>query len=186
MNTLRYAWRSLAKSPGFVAVAILALGLGLGMSSTMFAVLDAVIHPYVAYRDPETLFSVNWWFGRRNPMRPPELYRFLRDQSHAFAAVLPVEHTQLVLQAPGGDEEIFVTRVPPRYFPVTGVTVERGRSFTEADGDNVAVLSAGVLPSDVTALVLSEAVLLAAGLAAALQPALRASRANPLDILRAV
>lgn len=144
MLSLRYALRSLAKSPGFVAVAILALGLGLGMSSTMFAVLDAVMHPYVAYRDPATLFQVNWWFGRRNPMRPPELYRFLRDQSHAFAAVLPVERTQLVLQAPGGEEEIFVTRVPPRYFPVTGVTVERGRSFTEADGDNVAVLSAGL------------------------------------------
>jgi predicted permease len=144
MNTLRYTWRSLAKSPGFAAVSILALGLGLGMSSTMFAVLDAVLHPYVAYRDPETLFSVHWWFGRRNPMRPPELYRFLRDETHSFAAVLSVERAQLVLQAPGGEEEIFVTRVPPRYFLVTGVTVERGRSFTEADGDNVAVLSAGL------------------------------------------
>jgi putative ABC transport system permease protein len=42
-----------------------------------------------------------------------------------------------------------------------------------------------VLPSDVISLVASEAVLIAVGVAAALEPARRASRANPLDILRA-
>jgi ABC-type antimicrobial peptide transport system permease subunit len=43
-----------------------------------------------------------------------------------------------------------------------------------------------VLPSDVVSLVLSEAVLITVGLAAALVPARRAARANPLEILRAV
>jgi ABC-type antimicrobial peptide transport system permease subunit len=43
-----------------------------------------------------------------------------------------------------------------------------------------------VLPSDVVSLLASEAVLLVVGLAAALGPARRAARANPLDILRAV
>ena len=43
-----------------------------------------------------------------------------------------------------------------------------------------------VLPSDVVALVLAEAVLLSVGFAATLVPARRASRANPLDIIRAV
>jgi hypothetical protein len=42
-----------------------------------------------------------------------------------------------------------------------------------------------VLPSDVVTLVISEAVLITVGLAAALGPARRASRANPMDILRA-
>jgi putative ABC transport system permease protein len=42
-----------------------------------------------------------------------------------------------------------------------------------------------VLPSDVVSLLLAEAVLLSVGLAAALGPARRAARANPLDILRA-
>ena len=43
-----------------------------------------------------------------------------------------------------------------------------------------------VLPSDVIALVLSEAVLLTVGFLAATAPARRAAKANPLDILRAV
>ncbi len=43
----------------------------------------------------------------------------------------------------------------------------------------------GVLPYDVTSLVLSEVVLIAAGFAAALTPARRASRADPMQILRA-
>jgi hypothetical protein len=58
----RYALRSLKKSPGFVAVAVLSLGLGLGLVTTMFALLDAVAHPYVAYRDPEHLYRIYGWF----------------------------------------------------------------------------------------------------------------------------
>ena len=58
--TLRYAVRSLARSPGFVTIATLALALGLGLSTTMFAVLDTALHPYVAYQEPDQPFSINW------------------------------------------------------------------------------------------------------------------------------
>ena len=44
----------------------------------------------------------------------------------------------------------------------------------------------GVYPTDAVSLVIAEAVLLAVGLAATIAPALRAVRANPLDIIRAV
>ncbi len=141
--TLRYAWRSLAKSPGFVAIAVLALGVGLGLSTTMFAVMDAVLHPYVAYKNPETLFSVNWWFGRRNPMQPAELYRFIRNNARSFSAVVPIERFgNVTLRAGGATEEIGTLRVSPRFFPVTGVAVERGRVFRAGDGEDVAIISA--------------------------------------------
>jgi putative ABC transport system permease protein len=139
--TLRYAWRSLAKSPGFVAIAVVALGVGLGLSTTMFAVMDSVLHPFVPYRDPATLFHVNWWFGRRNPMSPAELYRYIRDNTTSFAAVLPERYAGQVLVTPGGDEEVGVQWVVRQHFGVTGETVARGRTFTPSDGDDVAIVA---------------------------------------------
>lgn len=139
--TLRYAWRSLAKSPGFVAIAVIALGVGLGLSTTMFAVMDAVIRPYQPYRDPETLFGVRVFTGRRNPLRPAELYRFLRDNARSFAAVVPTGGEPLTLRIDGEDEEVWASRVTSRYFAVTGVRVARGRVFVPSDGEDVAIVS---------------------------------------------
>jgi predicted permease len=139
--TLRYAWRSLSRSKGFVAVAILALGLGLGLSTTMFAVLDAALNPYVAYRDPQALYSINWWFGRRSPMTPPELYRYVRDNTHSFEGVVPVAlWGQAALTSNGATSQVGVKRVTPRWFALVGVTPRLGRAFTDADGEDVVML----------------------------------------------
>jgi putative ABC transport system permease protein len=142
--TLRYAWRSLAKSKGFVAIAVVALGAGLGLSTTMFAVMDAVLHPYQPYRDPETLFGVRTFTGRRNPLRQAEMYRWLRDNVRSFAAVVPISGSEVTLRVDGEDEGAWASRVTPRYFAVTGVRVARGRVFTASDGGDVAIVSSAL------------------------------------------
>ncbi len=144
MTSLRYAWRSLARSPGFVTVAVLALGLGLGLSTTMFAVLDAVVNPSMPYREPDQLFTVRWWAGwRRTSMRPQDLYRAIRNETRSFAAVVPeTGDRQLVAEAEM--REMTVTRVTPSYFTTLGLGVEQGRLFGEGDGEAVAVVSRGL------------------------------------------
>ncbi len=143
MTNLRYALRSLARSPGFVAVSVAALGVGLGLSTTMFGVLDAVIHPYTAFREPDRLFTLNWWFGRRNPMTPPELYRYFRDNTRSFAGVVPtVRNDRMSLERGGAPEDVWVTRVTPGWFTLMGVRPSQGRAFTAGDGEDVVVLSA--------------------------------------------
>jgi len=124
-----------------VAVAILALGLGLGLSTTMFAVLDAALNPYVAYRNPQELYSINWWFGRRSPMTPPELYRYVRDNTHSFEGVVPVAlWGQAALSSNGTTSQVGVKRVTPRWFSLVGITPRLGRGFTAADGEDVVLL----------------------------------------------
>src|SRR3954463_11737128 len=43
MTNLRFAFRQLAKSPGFTAAAVLTLALGIGSATTAFTALNAIL-----------------------------------------------------------------------------------------------------------------------------------------------
>ena len=50
--------RALRRAPGFVAIAALSLGAALGMSTSVFALIDAMTHPVSPYARGEQLFEV--------------------------------------------------------------------------------------------------------------------------------
>lgn len=52
---LRFAFRSMRKSPSFTAAAMLTLAVGIGATTAIFSVIDAVILRPLAYRDPDRL-----------------------------------------------------------------------------------------------------------------------------------
>lgn len=76
--------RSLRRAPGFVAIATLSLGAALGMSTSVFALIDAMTHPVSPYRHVEQLYEVRVFGSAR--ISPPA-----RDVRDAVAGIPGVE-----------------------------------------------------------------------------------------------
>ncbi|HEY2805502.1 MAG TPA: ABC transporter permease [Gemmatimonadales bacterium] len=146
MLALRYAWRSLSRSPGFVTMAVLALGLGLGLSTTMFAVMDAVVNPYLPYEHSDRLLGVSWRY--KAPLLEgagdPEIFEALKHHGHVFENLAAIAFETRAMRAGDESREVGVGRVEPGYFPIMRVKPVIGRVFTAADGPDVVVLSQAV------------------------------------------
>jgi predicted permease len=70
--------RTLRRSPGFVAIATLSLGVALGLSTSVFALIDAMTHPNSPYRDVDQLFEVHVFGSAKIRPSSKELIEGLR------------------------------------------------------------------------------------------------------------
>ena len=60
---LRYGIRTLGKSPGFTAVAVLTLAVGIGASAAVFSLADAALFRALPVSEPEDLVGFRWVAG---------------------------------------------------------------------------------------------------------------------------
>jgi len=149
---LRYAARSLRKSPGFTVVAALTLALGIGSTTGIFSVVNAVILRPLPYPEPGRL--VELWGNvkrasveRRGTSLPD--YADWRDQSHSFEAMSWLEDAQFTLAGGDEPERVAGEYVAHPYFGMLGVRAALGRTFRPEEDeapqrDRVVVLSDGL------------------------------------------
>lgn len=130
---LRYAVRSLAKSPVFTIVAIVSLGLALAVNTTMFALLDAVNNPSVPYHDDGRAYTVRYAAAPRNSSTFEERYAAIRDGFHSADLIAPYSLTPASIQSGNALEDGMVANVSPSLFDILGVKPAVGRAFKAGD-----------------------------------------------------
>ena len=138
---LRYALRSLLRSPGFALVAALTLALGIGANTAIFSVVYSVLLRPLAYAEPERLVSIRSALAgaglRDIPASQPEYQDYLREVSalEGLAAVYPIN---INLTGLGEPQRIQAAVVSDNYFRLLGVAPALGRDFTpEDDGGRI-------------------------------------------------
>ncbi len=138
---LRYALRSLVRSPGFTAVAVLTLALGIGANTAIFSVVYSVLLRPLAYAEPEELVSIRAGFtgtGFKDiPSSQPEYQDYLREVTalEDLSAVYPININFTGLGEP---QRIQAAVVSDNYFRLLGVKPALGRDFSpEDDGGRI-------------------------------------------------
>ena len=139
LTDVRYAFRILAKNPGFAAVAVLSLALGIGANTAIFTLVDYVILRSLPVRAPEQLAVI-----ARNPEKPspsfnyPD-YVYIRDHNQSYSGVIASNggSNAMAFAVPGekgtSAEVVAGAHVSGNYFEVLGVGAAIGRVFTSAD-----------------------------------------------------
>ena len=139
-HELRYAARSLRKAPTFTAVAIISLGLALALNTSVFALADAVLHPYVPYPDPERIAIPSFPGGDpKGQLGFDERFRIVRDRMRSYDAIASVTYLRGMMRVGMIAEQHLAFAVSPNLFDVLGVRPQLGRTFS-ADGDAQAAI----------------------------------------------
>lgn len=146
---LRYAGRTLRRSPGFAATAILTLALGIGASTAVFTIVDSVLLKPLAFRDSGRLVAC-WeevgFLGEHAVGPNPRHVDVWQQRTKTFSGLTVLRQMSMGLTL--GKEHPRLTSVlisTSTLFDVLQVQAIRGRTFLPEDGskghDNVAVLT---------------------------------------------
>ena len=137
IDDLRFASRSLRRTPGLTALVVTTLALGIGMTATPFSMMDALIFRPYPVTDPDAVVSLvsttrDNAFGSFSYRE----YLDLRDRTRSFEGVLASAPSQSV----GFSAEVGATPrvkggqlVSGNFFSVLGVEPQVGRGFLDSE-----------------------------------------------------
>jgi putative ABC transport system permease protein len=133
LRDVRYALRTLRRSPTFTTTAAATLALAIGANTAMFSVLNAVLLRPLPFRAPEQLAMV-WTEDPTENLREGRSALWdvqeWRRHSQTFADMATFDSVSTVLAGADGTEQIVAASVSPNLLPLLGVQPILGRSFS--------------------------------------------------------
>ncbi|MGE5278354.1 MAG: ABC transporter permease [Acidobacteriota bacterium] len=133
---VRYAVRTLAKNPGFAAVAVATLALGIGANTAIYGwVRELLLSPLPGIARAGEIAAVE----TRTPARTRidsswADYRDLSEQTRSLSGLVAFQHRHVTLQEKDGARRLYALFVSGNYFDVLGVRAALGRTFTPEEG----------------------------------------------------
>ncbi len=132
LRDLRYASRSLRKSPGFTVAAILTLALAIGANTAIFSALEGVVLEPLPYPNPDRLVVVALY----NPtLKSPTLSSYpdfldWQRNSRSFEQIAAFLDQGFDLTSPGEPEHLGGTKVSSKFFRTLGENLAIGRELS--------------------------------------------------------
>src|SRR5438105_3870440 len=134
-HDLRYAIRTLRRSPGFTVIAVLTMAIGIGANTAIFSIVDAVLlRPLPFPRAEELVLATQSNRHTKQLLGTGSPANFLdwRVRNHAFTGMAAFEGISLVLSDGEHPERLDGAMVNVNFFDVLEVAPAIGRSFAEA------------------------------------------------------
>ena len=132
MQEIRHAFRMIARSPGFTAIAVLSLALGIGANAAIFSLADALLFRPLPVTDPGSVMalSLDTPGGDLGNFSYPD-YRDLRSSAKSLDGLTAFQLATFSLAR--SKDEVPQMRagleVSDNFFSVLGVQPTLGRSF---------------------------------------------------------
>jgi putative ABC transport system permease protein len=145
VQDVRYALRTMRRSPGFTTLAVLTLALGIGATTAIFSVARGVLFRPLPFREPERLVLVE---DHQPPSSdtPVSFGEFLawRERIGSFEGLAASFNSTSALTGAGEPEEIWSVRASSALLPLLGIEPMLGRAFRpeeeRRDGEPVAII----------------------------------------------
>jgi len=130
LQDIRYAGRSLRRSPGFSAVVIVTLALGIGANLTMFSLMRAVLWRPLPYPEPNRIVVIQ--VDARNVSNAGATRGELlgiQERSRRFQQVSTIDLVDANLEYEGEMEHVAAASVSDAFLPLLGVRPVLGREL---------------------------------------------------------
>ena len=148
LRDVRYGVRTLKRTPGFAAVAILVMALGIGINTAIFSVVHHILVEPLPFPKPEQLYAV--WARSdaegqsRIAASGPDFLDY-HDQNNSFSAIaMVIPYFTFTWTGEGDPKLVNCTSVSDEFFQVLGISPYMGRlyeprEFTYLENDTILI-----------------------------------------------
>jgi predicted permease len=150
LQDLRYAVRTLAKSPGFTIVAVLTLALGIGANTAIFSVFYGVLLRPLPYVEPDRIVGLAQTYAGVREARAATYvqFQFLERNNQVFESLAGSASVGFNFSTSTQTDRVYGLRVSKDYFRVLGIAPALGRTFFDEEdqpnGPSAVILSYGL------------------------------------------